>query len=234
MHGMGNPLIKLINEGKINSLQQLKNTYRILVMKTHPDAVGSTKLVEGYLSLSSYYEEARRVFENGNSTKKETVKVISQNHRLVYYQILQKLEMIDKPYSFHRQENLKRIKELKDEARFHFKTWNGQYEKLYMDANRDYDRLKSEKPSGPYMKHALAINVSPVFHTIVTYHLTGMMLYRKLVNQNLEAILQRLVTENYQPLKEFIELLIHDMNNGPAVFGKGRRILRSMELDRKE
>jgi hypothetical protein len=193
-------------------------------MKTHPDAVGSNRLVEGYLSLSSYYEEAKHLFENVNGLQKETGKVIVQNHRLAYYQILQKLELIDKPYSFNRQQNSKRIKELKAEAYFHFSTWNGQNEKIYVDADQDYDRLKSEKPLGPFMKHAMAINVSPIFHNIVTYHLTGMMFYRKQVNQNLKAVLQRLVKKKCQALKEFIELLIRDMNNGPAVFGEGRRI----------
>jgi hypothetical protein len=236
MHGIGmrNPLIRLINEGKINSLQQLKKTYRILVMKTHPDAVGSTRLVEGYLSLSSYYEEARRVFENVNGLQKEAGKVIEKNHRLAYYQILQRLELIDKPYSFHRLQNSKKIKELKDEAYFHFITWNGRYEKLYKDADQDYDRLKSVMPLGPYMKHALAINVSPVFHNIITYHLTGMMFYRRQVNQNLKAILQKLVAEKCQALNEFIELLIRDMNNGPAVFGEGKRIFSRIDLDQKE
>lgn len=47
----------------------------------------------------------------------------------------------------------------------------------------------------------------------------------------LEAILQRLVEENSKALKEFIELLIHDMNNGSAVFGEGRRILRRIDVD---
>jgi hypothetical protein len=228
---MRNPLIRLISEGKINNLQQLKKTYRILVMKTHPDSVGSTRLVEGYLSLSSYYEEARRVFENVNGLPKEVREVIEKNHRLAYYQILQRLELIDKPYSFHWLQNSKKIKKLKDEAYFHFITWNGRYEQLYKDADQDYDRLKSGMPLGPYMKHALAINVSPVFHNIISYHLTGMMFYKRQVNQNLKAILQKLVAEKCQALNEFIELLIRDMNNGPAVFGEGKRIFSRLDLD---
>jgi hypothetical protein len=216
---MDNPLTRLIHEGKIRNLQQLKSTYRTLVMKTHPDAVGSDRLVEGYLSLSSFYEEARRFFENKSSLQE-------QNHRLAYFQILEKLERIDKPYSFHRQQNHLAIRALQGEAWFHFRSWNEQYEQLYVAADREYDRIKSGKPSGPYMKHALAINMSPTFHNIVAYHLTGMSFYKQQVNQNLKAILQRLVVEEYPALKEFIELLIGDMDNGPAVFGKGKRILR--------
>lgn len=217
---MSNPLLALIKEGKISSLQQLKSTYRTLVMKTHPDAVGSNRLVEGYLSLSSCYEEAKHALGSGNEK--------ALNHRLAYYQKLQELEQIDKPYSFHRRENAGRIRECKAEACSHFRIWNGRHEKLYMDADRDYDRLKAEKPLGPYLKHALAINVSPVFHNITAYHLTGMMFYKKQVNQNLKAILHRLLEEDCEALKEFIELLIRDMNNGPAVFGEGRRISGGM------
>lgn len=221
---MGNPLTKLVNEGKIRSLQQLKSTYRTLVMKTHPDAVGSDKLVEEYLSLSSYYEEARRLFESRNGTQGE-------NHRLAYFQILEKLERIDKPYSFHRPQNMTAIRALQDEAELHFRDWNGRHDQLYVAADREYDRIKSEKPSGPYMQHALAITISPIFHNIVAYHLTGMAFYRKQVNQNLKAILQRLDAEGYHALKQFIELLIDDMDNGPAVFGRGRRIFRKKSLD---
>lgn len=228
---MENPLARLINEGKIRNLQQLKSTYRTLVMKTHPDAVGSDKLVEEYLSLSSYYEEARRLFENRNGQQGEPGKADELNHRLAYFQLLKKLEPIDKPYSFHRQRNSTTIRALQDEAQFHFRNWDGRHEPLYLAADREFDRIKSEKPSGPYMQHALAINISPIFHNIVAYHLTGMSFYRKQVNQNLKAILQRLVAEGYPALKEFIELLISDMDHGPAVFGRGRRIYRKQSLD---
>ena len=74
---------------------------------------------------------------------------------------------------------MKEIEELKAEAYSHFISWKGEYGRLYSDSDRDYDRLKTERPSGPYMKHALAVNVSPVFHNIVAYHLTGMPLYKK-------------------------------------------------------
>jgi hypothetical protein len=200
-------------------------------MRTHPDAVGSDELVEEYLSLSSYYEEARRFFENRSGAREETVNAIEQNHRLAYFQILEKLERIDKPYSFHRQQNRITIRALQDEAQLHFHNWNGRYEQLYLAADREYDRIKMEKPSGPHVQRALAIAISPVFHNIVAYHLTGMSFYKKQVNQNLKAILQRLVTEEFHALKQFIELLISDMDNGPAVFGRGRRIFRKKRLD---
>ena len=143
MGRMVNPLTKLISDGKIETLDQLKSTYRTLVMKTHPDAVGSNKYVEGYLSLSSYYEEAKQVLTSRNGPDRGG-KAVPRNHRLAYYQVLQRLELIDKPYSFHRQQNAKVIQALKAEARFHFGIWNARYEKLYADAEREYDRIKSE------------------------------------------------------------------------------------------
>ncbi len=228
---MGNPLTRLINEGKIRNLQQLKSTYRTLVMKTHPDAVGSDKLVEEYLSLSSYYEEARRYFENRNGQQEKPGRAIERNHRLAYFQLLDKLERIDKPFSFHRQQNSNTIRALQDEAQFHFSSWDGLHEHLYLAADREYDRIKAGKSEGPRMEPALAISISPIFHNIVAYHLTGMSFYRKQVNQNLKAILQRLVAEGYPALKEFIELLISDMDHGPAVFGRGRRVFRKKRLD---
>ena len=230
-HGVGNPLIRLIREGKISSLQQLKSTYRILVMKTHPDAVGSDRLVESHLSLSAHYEEARQFLEHADGANDVAGKAVPPNHRLAYFQVLHQLELIDKPYSFHRRQNFGRIQALKADALAHFRVWNGRHEQLYVDADRDYDRIKSERRTEASKVQALAIVVSPVFHNIVAYHLTGMMFYRKQVNQNLKAILQRLAAEQCPALKEFIELLLDDMNNGPAVFGEGKRIYRRISLD---
>lgn len=220
MRTLSNPFIKLINEGRINSPDTLKTAYRILVMKTHPDSVGSDRLLEGYLKLSTYYEEAKRVFENGNHQQGKAGKKTRSNHRLAYYKILHELEIIDKPYSFHRDRNSKRIRELKAEACYRFTSWNGRCEKLYFDADRDYDRLKKVKPGKSAIAHDLIFSTSPVFHNIVAYHLTGMAFYRKQVNQNLSVILQKLVEEGYPALKEFMEFLIGDMRNGPAVFGE--------------
>jgi len=230
MYGVGNPLIRLIREGRIGTLQQLKSTYRILVMKTHPDAVGSDRLVESHLSLSAQYEEARQFLERGGGAGAATGTAVPPNHRLAYFQVLHQLELIDKPYSFRRRQNFGRIQALKADALAHFRAWNGHHELLYADADRDYSRIKSEKRADASPEPTLAIVVSPVFHNIVAYHLTGMMFYRKQVNQNLQAILQRLAAEQCPALKEFLELLLGDMNNGPAVFGDGKRIYRKIDL----
>jgi hypothetical protein len=193
-------------------------------MKTHPDAVGSNRLVEAYILLSSPYEEAKHFLDErgGRAVKSGSTTVL--NHRLAYFQILQRLELIDTPYRFHRRENSRRIEVLKAEARFHFDGWSSRYKDLYENAEHEYARLKAEKPTGPGMKEDLAITISPNFYHIVTYHLTGIQFYRKQVRQNLAAILLRLVGADCTALKELIAMLIRDLNNGAAVFGEGRRI----------
>jgi hypothetical protein len=232
MTNSANPFVKLIQAGKIRTPQQLRSAYRTLVMKSHPDTVGSDRLLDKYLSFSSFYEEAKQAFADIEPAETGTPPPLSENHRLAYYQILQKLERIDKPYSFRRNENLPRISELKSQASFHFNKWDAGNQKLYAEADHDYDRLKTEKPSGPYMKNALAINVGPIFHNIIAYHLTGETFYRKQVKQNLPAVLQKLADHHCQALRGFLEVLIDDMSNGPAVFGdngktrKGRLMAR--------
>jgi len=231
MNSTDNPFVRLIREGRIKSLHQLRSTYRTLIMKSHPDTVGSDRLIDKYLSFSTFYEEAKRFLEDMDGSPARTAGPAAPNHRLAYYQILQKLERIDKPYSFHRRQNMKEIEEFKAEAYSHFINWKGEYGRLYSDSDQDYDRLKTEKPSGPYMKHALAVNVSPVFHNIVAYHLTGMPLYKKQLKQNLGAVLQRLTDHECQALREFVELLIHDMSNGPALFGESTNVSKRKLLE---
>jgi hypothetical protein len=213
-----NPFLRLIKAGKIRTLQQLRSAYRTLMLKSHPDAVGSDRLIDKYLSFSSCYEEAKQVFEDPGPMKAGSAKPASKNHRLAYFQILQKLERMDRPYNFHRTENLGHILQLKHEASLHFGKWDAANRRLYEEADRDYDRLKTEKPSGPYMKNALALNISPVVHNIVAYHLTGIAFYKKQVRQNLPAVLQKLSDHQCRALRGFLEVLIDDMGNGPAIF----------------
>lgn len=63
------------------------------------------------------------------------------------------------------------------------------------------------------------MNVSPVFHNIITYHLTGIGLHERQVKQNLSEILQRLLDGGYSALRDFLLLLIQDMEAGAAVAG---------------
>jgi hypothetical protein len=59
----GSVFIRMISEGRIRNLQQLKSAYRSLVLVTHPDAAGSDRLAYALVRLSSDYEEARAFLE---------------------------------------------------------------------------------------------------------------------------------------------------------------------------
>jgi hypothetical protein len=49
---VNNVLIQLIVDGRIRTLEDLRATYHKLAMQTHPDAVGSDKLVRKFLEFS--------------------------------------------------------------------------------------------------------------------------------------------------------------------------------------
>ena len=100
MNSTDNPFVRLIREGRIKSLQQLRSTYRTLIMKSHPDTVGSDKLIDKYLSFSAFYEEAKRFLEDMDGSPARTPGPTAPNHRLAYYQILQKLEESTSPTVF--------------------------------------------------------------------------------------------------------------------------------------
>ncbi len=226
-----NVFLKAIAEGRIRNLSQLKGAYRTLVMRTHPDALGSDRLIDKFLTLSSDYQEARAVLEARTASPAPIAHGEHKDSRLEFYQALQRLQRLDVPYTFHRADNLQLIEKTKRQAREYFVAWNADHSTLYDQAQREYDALKAGRPSGPYLKNALAFNVSPVFHNIIAYHLTGIAFYRKQVKQNLEAILQRLMDGGFCALGDFIQLLIKDMESGPAVYGGSRRAPRSRQLE---
>ncbi len=110
---MNNPFIKLIEEGRINKLTDLRSAYRKIVMRTHPDAIGSDKLVEKFLSYSNYYEEAKAFL-----SKKEVHKKHEEfNYRLLFYQQLYNIEYLEEPYSYKPKNFRKLINEAKQKAK---------------------------------------------------------------------------------------------------------------------
>lgn len=116
----------------------LKRYYRKIVMKTHPDAVGSDRLVDKYVEYRNYYEEAKAI-------------------------------------------------------------------------------IKKEKPRGPYRKYALLFNMSPIFHNILSYQLTGLQFYKKQLRQNFAGIMHQLEERKFDRLIEYIQFLIKDMECGPVI-----------------
>jgi hypothetical protein len=215
---MKNLFIQNIREGKIRGLDDLKSAYRQIVMRTHPDAVGSDRLVEEYIEYSNFYEEAKALILQAGARTATLLPVENENYRFLFYREFFRLERIDKPYAFNWQSSARRdIEQTKQNAFMYFSKWNPDLADLYIQANKYYDKIKLEKPAGPYMKYALLYNLSPVFHNILAYQLTGLKLYKLQLKQNLPAIMSKLDERQFRELKDYINLLISDMDNKPAI-----------------
>jgi hypothetical protein len=210
-----NVLVRLIDSGRIKNFDGLKNAYRRLVLKTHPDAIGSDRHLERYLELSNHYDIAKEYL------KRHIVFTIderdSTNHRLVFFQQLNLIETLEMPYSFHPEENADRLSAAKRRAVTAFSDWRNDHLELYKRADGEYTRMKKEKPSGPYLKNALALNIRPLIHNLIAYHLTGRELYVKQARQNLSGILHRLSEKGYTSLRDFLSFLLEDLKNGAAL-----------------
>jgi len=213
-----NPFIRLILGGRISSVEELKRSYRRIVMKTHPDALGSQDRTDEFVAFSSYYEEAKDLLFKRDHATTEKAAIAKANSRLQFFQKIERLETLDMPYAFHRDEHRSEIRSLRREAEELFHAWNPDKGDMYKDAERQHQRIWSGKPSGPYLKHALALNIRPVLHNVIAFHLTGRAVYKRQARQNIKAIMSRLEEEGYTSFRAYLSLLIHDMENGPALF----------------
>jgi len=212
-----NPFIRLIEEGRITCLEDLRRSYRKIVMRTHPDASGDSTALE-FVTFSHFYEEAKGLLLNTASTTAEASEDLTANPRLQFYQRLQRIESLDMPYQFRRKEHHAEIRALRMDAADLFGAWKAAQTRLYETAERQQRQIWTDKPSGPYMKHALALNIRPVLHNVISFHLTGRPVYKRQARQNIRAIMTRLEEEGYSAFKEYLSLLIKDMENGPALF----------------
>ena len=214
---MGNVLIQLIESGKLRSLEDLKSKYHKVIMRTHPDAVGSDKYLDRYLQLSIEYEEARIYLAEFRRAQGDFDNHIPKNHRLAFFKQLRLIESLEMPYAFHPEENLEKLLLAKKTAMNVLQHWRKDLAELYSRADEEYVRIKSEKPMGPYLKHALALNVRPLVHNLVGFHLTGRDLYAKQAKQNLSGIMHQLGENHCFALREFLYVLLDDMKKGAAV-----------------
>jgi hypothetical protein len=215
---MENLFIKYIKEGKIRSLEELKKIYHRIVMKTHPDAVGSNKLVDKYLQYSNYYDEAKKFIWQMSGEAMTPTEHETQNYRLLFYKEYYKLEIIDKPYAFNKHFHTQAEILLAKQRSFeYFSKWKKENINLYEQANNSYEQIKTEKPRGPYRKYALLFNLSPVFHNILSFQMTGLFYYKNQLKQNLTTVFTKLEERRMYPLIDFIQLLIRDMENGPVI-----------------
>lgn len=210
-----NPLIQLIADGRIGSLADLRATYHTLVMQTHPDSVGSDRLLEKFLEFSDQYEEAKIYLSR--SLQDHALSGENRNHRLEFYKQLHLIESLELPYALHPEENRGPLEEAKQTAMRELSEWKPNAVDLYAKADADHVAIKKEKPGGPYLKHALALNIRPVIHNIVAFHLTGQEVYARQSRQNLDAIMQKLADQEWRSLHGLLTFLLEDLKNGAAV-----------------
>jgi hypothetical protein len=214
---VNNALIQLIVDGRIRTLEDLRATYHQLAMQTHPDAVGSDKLVQKFLEFSDQYEEAKAYLARSVQDHKLSSHALEQNYRLEFYKHLYLIESLEMPYAFHSDENEESLRIARQMAISALSHWKPAVVDLYVKADSDHLSIKREKPRGPYLKHALALNIRPIIHNIVAFHLTGQEVYARQSQQNLYAIMQQLADQNWNALHGLLTFMIEDMKNGAAV-----------------
>ena len=214
---VNNALIQLIIDGRIHTLEDLRATYRKLAMQTHPDAVGSDKLVRKFLEFSDQYEEAKAYLAQSVQDHSLSSEASKTNYRLEFYKQLHLIESLEMPYAFHLGENQESIRVAKHLAISALSKWKPAVVDLYVKADSDHLSIKKEKPRGPYLKHALALNIRPIIHNIVAFHLTGHEVYARQTLQNLNAIMQKLADQGWNELYGFLTFMIEDIKNGAAV-----------------
>jgi hypothetical protein len=212
-----NPLINLITDGRIHTLADLKATYRMLVMQTHPDAVGSDKLLRKFLEFNDHYEEAKSFLAQSEKEQHLSTETTIQNHRFEFYKQLHLIESLEMPYAFHSEENQESIRIAKQRVIRELSAWRPDLMDLYTQADAEHVRIKREKPSGPYLKHALALNIRPIIHNAIAFQLTGQVVYAKQSRQNLSAIMQKLSEGGCHSLHGLLTFMMEDLKNGAAV-----------------
>ena len=217
MAKVNNALIQLIVDGRIHTLEELRATYRKLAMQTHPDAVGSDKLVRKFLEFSDQYEEAKAYLAQSVQDHALLSETSKTNYRLEFYKQLHLIESLEMPYAFHSDENQESIRVAKQMAISALSQWKPAVVDLYVKADSDHLSIKREKPRGPYLKHALALNIRPIIHNIVAFHLTGQEVYARQSLQNLNAIMQKLADQSWNALHGLLTFMIEDLKNGSAV-----------------
>jgi hypothetical protein len=212
-----NPLVQLIADGRIGTLAELRSTYHKLVMQTHPDAVGSDKLVNKFLQFNDYYQEAKAFLAQSQLDLNQSLEVESLNHRLEFYKELFLIESLEVPYAFHPEENQASLETARKQAFIELSAWRPDIVDLYQRADAEHSQIKKENPRGPYLRYAMALNVRPLIHNILACQLTGQEIYAKQSRQNLNAIMQKIAARRFNALHGFITFMIEDLRNRAAV-----------------
>ena len=214
-----NPFIQRIMDGRIRTREELRHLYRRLVMRTHPDIVGSDRLSHRFIQFVTDYQEARHHLDLREASSPAQDRPTRPDPRLEFYESLHILERVDTPFNFSRHRDAGRIQRLKEEAREWFSRWRPELGELHAMASAQYDQLKRERPAGPYRKDDLYSNVSPFFNNITCFHVMGNQFYFQQMRRNLAAVTQRLEQRHMHALRDYVLMLIADSENGAACGG---------------
>ena len=139
------------------------------------------------------------------------------NHRLAFYRQLQLVESLETPHALHSKKDQETIAAAKQVATGELVQWRPDVADLYAKADADHVAIKTEEPSGRYLKYALASSVRLIIQDIVAFHLTGRESHAWQSNQPLNAVMQRLADQGWNSLYGFLTFMIEDLKNGAAV-----------------
>ncbi len=207
---MQNVFLKYIQNGRIRSREDLRRLYRRLAIRTHPDHAGSDMYSQTFVAFGEQYEEAKRFLEQMLPLHAEEQAAVEEDVRKAFYKRLHFLERIDSPFNFRWRSDPKPIQRAREAAYVAFREWRKDLSELFSQAHSQYDRLKREKPLGPYRKDALYHNLYPIFHNIGAYHVHGNEFYRRQMRQNLPAVIERLEERRFFALRDYVLFLIED------------------------
>jgi hypothetical protein len=217
---MENVFIKFIKEGKIHDQEELKKAYWKLAKKTHPDSVGSDIYVKKFIRFKEHFEEAKEFLNSSGFIQADKKKEEDENYRFLFFLEMQKLYGLESQF-FIDDGKKEKIRIAREASLDFFKKWKNESLDLYLSAINEYDRTKNEKQRNiisNLRKPTIFQNLRPVFYNLYKYHITGMEFYKRQLS-NPKGVILRLDESGCPALKEYILLLISDMDNGPAIFG---------------
>jgi curved DNA-binding protein CbpA len=218
---MENIFIKFIHNGKIKNLEELKKAYWKLAKKTHPDSIGSDKFVRKFIQFKENFEEAKKILISNDLTIKENEIIPDENFRFLFFLELQKIYSLEAQFLQTKKNIDQKIKLINESAFSYFIKWKKDYNNLYISAIQEYDKIKKEKRKNilsNLRKPSLFNNLRPVFFNLFKFHITGLKFYQKQL-RSMMLVIDRLEENQCFALKDFLLLLIKDMENGPAIFG---------------
>ncbi len=204
---MRNTFIEKIQNGTITSVHDLKHVYREIIKKLHPDHSPNDNSHYEFIMVTEQFHQALKKLT-------EDKKEFNRNYRDLFYSEYLNLEQIDKPFVFNHSINQNRIiDEVKKKSLLYFTKWKPEMVDLYKNANKEYDEIKSEKPTNIYRKNHLIYSLTPILNNILKYQITGQMVYKNQLKHNIVNTYTILNEKKCYSLSKFISFLMGDIES---------------------